>query len=837
MIWIAKIFRIVGVVVLTSSLLGVVGAGGLYWHLEPQLPSVDALREIRLQVPLRVLSAEGALLAEFGEKRRVPLTLEEIPQPMINAVLASEDDRFYEHPGVDWQGLLRAVAHLLRTGEKGPGGSTITMQVARNFFLGREKTYVRKLNEILLALKIERELSKNEILELYLNKIFLGHRAYGVGAAAQVYYGKPIAQLTLAQTAMIAGLPKAPSRFNPVANPSRAVGRRNYVLGRMSELGFIDKSGFEAAVTAPVTAKVHGQRVDVKAANYVAEMARAWMEERFGDAAYSSGFEVRTTVRAALQDAAVHALRTALIDYDTRHGYRGAEQNGAPPVGVAQLAAMLSEVPVVGGLRPAVVTQVLDKSAQLYVKDVGAVEVPWQGISWARRYLSENRYGHSPKKAGDVLNPGDLVRVMLVDAPRAKRKDDAAAQGTQADDARKIWRLSQIPDVEAGFVALSPHDGSIVALVGGFDFFRSKFNRVMQAERQPGSNFKPFVYSAAIEYGFNAGSIINDAPVVFDDPSLESAWRPENYSGKFFGPTRFREALYKSRNLVSIRLLRAIGIDYAIDYVARFGFDAERLPRNLSLALGSATVKPIEVATGYAVIANGGFKVSPYLIESVRTDTGVVIYQARPQVAACEECTTAPSTIASPQVSPVAAPTPLAGDGMPIAPRVVSAENAWVMQSIMRDVIKRGTARKALVLKRNDLAGKTGTTNDQHDAWFSGFSADLVATAWVGFDKLAPLGRRETGGRAALPIWIDFMRVALDGTEQKIMKQPAGLVSVRINPRTGKLARAGDSDAIFEFFHTDRAPHALAEVRGSNAPDSSRTSMGAPTSQVTKRLF
>ncbi|MFT5445445.1 MAG: penicillin-binding protein 1A [Gammaproteobacteria bacterium] len=841
MSWLTRFVRAVAVAVLTLGLLAVITAGAMYWHLEPQLPSVDALREIRLQVPLRVYSSDGALLAEFGEKRRVPLELRQIPDSMIKAVLASEDDRFYEHPGVDWQGLLRAVAHLVRTGEKGPGGSTITMQVARNFFLSREKTYVRKLNEILLALKIERELSKDEILELYMNKIFLGHRSYGVGAAAQVYYGKPIDELTIAQTSMIAGLPKAPSRYNPVANPARAVSRRNYVLGRMRELEFIDQAVFDAAIASKVTAKVHGQRADVESANYVAEMARAWMEERYGDAAYTSGYEVRTTLRAPLQDAAVHALRSALIDYDARHGYRGAEQNGAPPAGDAQLVAMLSNVSVVGGLRPAVVVEVLDKAARLHVKDIGEIEMPWAGMSWARRYISENRYGHRPKTAGEILNAGDLVRVMLVDPPKDKKKSRKKKLEVQPETAKKIWRLTQIPDVEAAFVAMSPRDGSIVALVGGFDFYRSKFNRVMQAERQPGSNFKPFVYSAAIEYGFNAGSIINDAPVVFDDPSLESAWRPENYSGKFFGPTRLREALYKSRNLVSIRLLRAMGIDYAVDYVTRFGFDASRLPRNLSLALGSATVKPIEVATGYAVIANGGYKVSPYLIDQVRTDEGELVYQATPDVADCATCEVDyaakdAAENSSPGDNEVTQPAPMLLQQRS-APRVIPAENIWVLQSIMRDVVKRGTARRALVLKRNDLAGKTGTTNDQQDAWFSGFNAALVATAWVGFDKLAPMGRRETGGRAALPIWIDFMRVALDGVEEKIMKRPAGLVSVRINPRTGKLARADDPDAIFEFFHADRAPNSLANANPNPASGASPTRTNSSQSQVTKQLF
>jgi penicillin-binding protein 1A len=817
----ATLIRLLGILVLGGGLLGLVAAAGVYWHLAPQLPPVDVLREVRLQVPLRVLDADGALLAEFGEKRRVPLALAQVPARTVQAVLASEDDRFYEHPGVDWQGLIRAVAHLIRTGEKGPGGSTITMQVARNFFLGREKTYVRKLNEILLALRIERDLSKDEILELYLNKIFLGHRAYGVGAAAQVYYGKPLAQLSLAQTAMIAGLPKAPSRFNPVANPVRAIERRNYVLGRMRELDFITQPELEQALAAPVTARVHAQRADVESAEYAAEMARAWMEERFGEDAYTAGFKVHTTVRASLQAAAVRALRSALMEYDTRHGYRGAEQNGVPPASEAELAGMLSDVPVVGGLLPGVVLEVEERSARVFVKGAGPVEVPWEGLSWARRQIDENRRGPAPKRAADVVSPGDLVRLTEVDAPRDEKKKGRADPVAP----QSIWRLTQIPDVEGALVALSPRDGSILAIMGGFDFYRSKFNRATQAERQPGSSFKPFIYSAAIEFGFNAGSIINDAPVVFDDPSLEAAWRPENYSGKFFGPTRLREALYKSRNLVSIRLLRTIGIDYAVDHISRFGFELEALPRNLSLALGSATVKPIEVAAGYAVLANGGFRVEPYLIERVESDEKGVVYEAMPAVV-CDAC----------EQAPAAAPSSSAGPPPRLAERVLREENVWLMHSLLRDVIARGTGRRARALGRKDIAGKTGTTNDQHDAWFSGFNREVVATAWVGFDQLAPMGRRETGGRAALPMWIDFMRVALDGRPETFMKQPEGLVSVRIDPRTGKLAQAGDPDAIFEFFHADRAPEVLAEA--GNEPGKARAAGApAPDSQVTKQLF
>ncbi len=817
-----KLIRALGMLLIVCTLVLVVAAGALYWRLMPELPATEALRDLRLQVPLRVYSQEGALLSEFGEKRRIPVTVDRVPKRMIEAVLASEDENFYRHPGVDWQGLLRAVVHLVRTGEKGPGGSTITMQVARNFFLGREKTYARKLNEILLALKIERELPKDQILELYLNKIFLGHRAYGVGAAAQVYYGKPLAELDLSQTAMIAGLPKAPSRFNPVVNPNRALERRDYVLGRMRELQFISEAEYQAAVEVPVTARVHGQRTDVEAP-YVAEMVRAWMEERYGEDAYTAGFKVYTTVRARLQDAANKALRSALIDYDTRHGYRGAEQKGSAPASPAELAGMLANVPVVGGLRPAVVLRVAERSAQVYVKEVGALELPWQGLEWARAHISENRLGRAPAKASDVMAPGDLIRVLELPAKktRVKKKQDVAA----TIETPTVWRLAQIPDVEGAFVSLSPADGSILALVGGFEFFRSKFNRVTQAERQPGSSFKPFIYSAAIEYGFNASSIINDAPVVFDDPSLEAAWRPENYSGKFFGPTRLREALYKSRNLVSIRLLRTMGIDYAVEYAQRFGFDPQRLPRNLSLSLGSATLTPLELATGYAVLANGGFRIEPYLIERVERDDRAQVYQAAPLVV-CEPCESAvqDATRRGDTEAPVR-----------IAPRVLSAENVWLMHSLLRDVIRRGTGRGAMVLKRTDLAGKTGTTNDQQDAWFSGFNPHIVATGWVGFDKLAPLGRRETGGRAALPMWIDFMRVALEGTPEEQIKRPEGLVTVRINPRTGKAAAAGDPEAIFEVFHADRAPNAIAGAKGGTSATAG--SAAAPSPKVTKQLF
>ena len=811
MLRIGKFMRFIGVTFLSVALIGVVAVAGVYWTLAPELPSTDNLRQVQLHVPLQVYTADGALMAEFGEKRRVPIKVADVPKQMIQAVLASEDERFYEHPGVDWQGLTRAALHVIRTGEKGPGGSTITMQVARNFFLGREKTYVRKLNEILLALKIERELSKDEILELYLNKIFLGNRAYGVGAASQVYYGKPLAGLSVAQTAMIAGLPKAPSRFNPIVNPERATERRNYVLNRMRELDFIDAQTHDAALAAPVTARIHGQRTEVPGA-YVAEMVRAWMEERYGEDAYTNGFRVYTTVDARLQRAAVKALRDALIAYDTRHGYRGAEQNGAPPASNNEAVAMLAQQQVLGGLIPAVVLSVAEKSATVHVRDVGKVELGWEGLKWARRYIDENRLKAYPKTAAEVVAPGDLIRVRQVtrsEKPDKKKKKN----NSEPEKTITYWKLAQLPAVEGALVSLHPDDGRVLALSGGFDFFHSKFNRATQAERQPGSSFKPFIYSAALDFGFNPASIINDAPVVFEDASLEDAWRPENYSGKFYGPTRLRQALYKSRNLVSIRLMRSMGINFAADYALRFGFDPERVPRNLSLSLGSATVKPIELANAYAVLANGGYKVESFFVARVEDHERNTVYEATP-IKVCADCDED------------------AGEGSLVAKRVISAENAWLMNSMMKDVIRRGTGVRAKALKRGDIAGKTGTTNEQRDAWFSGFNRNVVATAWVGFDKLAPLGKKETGGRAALPAWIDFMRVALEGTEEAALGQPAGVVSRRINARTGKPAGAGDPDAVFEYFQASSAPGAAAA-----AVASSTQRKAAPTRQVTKKLF
>ena len=597
---------------------GVVVLAAAYFYIAPQLPPIERLKDVQLQVPLRVYASDGELIAEFGEQRRKPIHYAELPQMVIDAILATEDDRFFEHPGVDYQGLVRAAVELIRTGEKRQGGSTITMQVARNFFLTSEKTYLRKLTEIFLALKIERYLSKEEILELYLNKIYFGQRAYGVGAAAEVYYGLSIDQLSLAQVAMIAGLPKAPSANNPVSNPERALQRRNYILGRMYVLGFIDSAQYQQALSEPDDASLHTAAIGLQAP-YVAEMVRAYMVENYGDDAYHAGYSVTTTLDSGRQRAATAALRSDLLDYDRRHGYRGAEAHVdlKPQLTEADFRQLLEGRPTVGGLKVALVVEVGDKSARVFVDGSGVVELNWDAVSWARKFVTVNVRGPELQRATDVLAPGDIVRVQ---------------SGSNGG-----WVLAQLPQVSGALVSVSPQDGALQALVGGFDFFSSKFNRATQAQRQPGSSFKPFIYSAALAKGYTLASVFNDAPVVFDDPSLETTWRPENYSGKFYGPTRMREALTHSRNLVSIRVLQAIGSAYAANYVQRFGFRADQIPRDLSLALGSGSATPLEMARAYSVWANGGFYVEPYFIQEIRDSEGQALFSANPPVA-CLEC-------------------------------------------------------------------------------------------------------------------------------------------------------------------------------------------------------
>jgi penicillin-binding protein 1A len=772
--------------VILATLLLVVG---VYAYIAPELPSTETLREVQLQVPLRVYSRDQKLIAEFGEKRRLPVVIDQVPDMMIKAFLAAEDDRFFEHPGVDYQGLLRAGIELARTGEKRQGGSTITMQVARNYFLTSEKTYLRKLTEILLALKIERELSKLEILELYLNKIYLGQRAYGVGAAAQVYYGTTLDTLSVAQHAMIAGLPKAPSLYNPVTDPGRALLRRNYILGRMHDLEYIDAATYEQAINEVDRARVHAAAVEVEAP-YIAEMVRAELIQQYGEDIYAQGLHVYTTLSGQHQTAANAALRAGLLDYDRRHGYRGPERQVELAAGadLESAAALLRNERTLGGLLPAVVTAVAEKSCHVVLRDGQTVELDWEGLSWARRYQTANQRGAAPKSAADVVAVGDLVRVV------------PEGEG---------WRLAQLPAVQGALVALDPADGAVLALVGGFDYLHSKFNRAVQANRQPGSSFKPFIYSAALEQGFTTATVLNDAPVVFDDPSLERAWRPENYSGRFYGPTRLREALVHSRNLVSIRLLQAIGVRPAREHALRFGFRSESLPPELSLALGSGTLTPLEITRGYAVFANGGYLIEPYFIERIADSAGNILFAAQP-LRACADCI---PDIAD-DIAAVAADDAQASamPDTPVlhAPSVITPQNAWLMTSMMQDVIRRGTGQKARALGRSDLAGKTGTTNEQRDAWFCGYTPAVVASAWIGFDEVAPLGTNETGGNAALPIWMGYMGAALEGVPETQMPQPEGLVTVRIDPHDGLLAGAEQTGAVFEIFREGEVPERVS---------------------------
>ncbi|MGD8497744.1 MAG: penicillin-binding protein 1A [Chromatiales bacterium] len=842
--------------------LALVGVIGTYVYLAPTLPSVESLKEIQLQVPLRVLSRDGRLIAEYGEKRRSPLELEQIPSAVRQAFLAAEDDRFYQHPGVDYQGVVRAALNLLLTGERSQGASTITMQLARNFFLSSEKTYTRKIKEVFLALRIERQMSKDQILELYLNKIYLGNRAYGVAAAAQVYYGTGIEDLSLPQMAMIAGLPKAPSRYNPLVNPERAQIRRDYVLGRMRDVGFIDQAVYQTAVETPLSAGLHSLIAEVDGA-YVGEMVRAEMVERFGDAAYTEGFRVHTTIDSRLQTIANQSIRQRLLEYDLRHGYRGPEARfelaDAPEP--AELDAILDGYYPIGGLSPGLVLAVSEIEASVYLGEGQQVVLPLSQALWAKRYVSENVQGPEPAAMTEILARGDLIRVVRLDRAELEMPegdeqthgDTASAEEEAASEDPYVWALRQLPDVSGAVVSLRPRDGAMLALVGGFDFFHSKFNRAVQAERQPGSAFKPFIYSAALEKDFTPATIVNDAPVVFEDDALEATWRPENYSGRFYGPTRLRVALTKSRNLVSIRVLRSIGVGYALRHAGRFGFRTDRLPRDLSLALGSGTVTPLELARGYAVFANGGYLVEPYVIDRIENAQGEIVYQASPKIVCPEPCEWSADEATEPgegllhtAVESTATEAGEESEATPEAdvvvvrpepaPQVLPAENAYQMVSMMQDVIRAGTGRGALVLQRGDLAGKTGTTNDQNDAWFSGFNADVATTAWVGFDRLRPLGAGETGARAALPIWIDVMRVALEGLPERSLTQPQGMVTVKIDPETGLLATADTRGALFETFRGERVPQRQATALGGPVSASSGGATAPPT-EIPEQLF
>ena len=806
--------------------LGVAALGVLYWLIVPGLPDVQSLRHVDLQMPLNVFSREGKLIAQFGETRRYPVTIEQVPLRMRQAVIAIEDARFYQHPGVDWRGVSRAIWLLATTRDKRvPGGSTITQQVARQFFLSTEYSYSRKLREMALALKIERELSKDEILVLYLNKSFFGNRAYGVAAGAEYYYSKRLDQLSLAEMATLAAIPKFPSSGNPLSNPERSLERRNYVLQRMAELQFISDAERVAAQAEPNRAAPHEPPVEVEAP-YVAEMVRQAMLDRYGSDALSRGYRVYTTIDAAKQTAANTAVRKELLAYDRRHGYRGVEAKFADiatETDPATLAQRVRERGVIGGLLPALVTAVDDKQATVLLGDGRSVTLGLATVRWAIR-------NGLPVKVGSVLARGDFIRLLPTEKP-------------------DVFELNEIPKAQAALVSLEPEDGALRALVGGFSFALNKFNRVTQSQRQPGSSFKPFVYAAAFERGFTPASIVLDAPVMFRD-RVGHEWRPQDDDGKFQGPIRLREALAHSRNLVSVRLVDAIGVDFAYRYAQNFGFSPQSIPQNLSMSLGTASEPPIAMARGYAAFANGGFLIQPYFIDRVVDRDGITIARAHP-VRACQGCVervqqdtevssvvdgfdlgpVAPPAIpaaASPDAgirtaaidsgkpataqesvsSPAPPPTPIDPDfvGPPSvfpANRAIDERTAFLLISLMRDVIDHGTGVAAKVLNRQDIGGKTGTTNDQRDAWFSGFGGHLVTTVWVGMDDFSSLGRGEYGARAALPIWIEYMRVALTDVPQRDIEPPPGIVIASINRSSGRLVPAGTPGAMEEYFKSE----------------------------------
>jgi len=733
--------------------IGVVGtalAGLAAALIYPNLPPLEALTDYRPKQPLRVYTADGALIAEFGEERRAFVAIDQVPAHMKQAIIAAEDERFYRHGGVDTLGILRAAASNLLSGGAKEGASTITMQVARNFFLSNEKTLTRKLSEAMLALKIEHSLSKDKILELYINQIYLGQRAYGFEAAARTYFGKPMTNLNLAEFAMLAGLPKAPSKYNPVVNFPRAKARQQYVLGRMRTLKFINDQEYQAALQHKLVIHQARQHVDV-VADYAAEMVRQTLFEKYGETIYNSGYKAVTTLLRKQQDAANRALWGGILDYDQRHGYRGPEKQLSLPDDPAQrdaaISDALSDLEPVNNLQPAVVLAVSPKLIRAQFRDGAGAEISGASLQWLASWMAGGR--------GRQLAAGSVIRVRAAD---------------------KQWRLAQLPEIESALVAVNPQNGAITALVGGFDFTHNKFNHVTQAWRQPGSSFKPFIYSAALEKGYTPATLIEDAPLTLSaEEAGGTVWEPKNFDGAYSGPVRMRSALTRSLNLVSVRILQAIGPYYARDYIRRFGFDPARHPPYLTMALGAGSVTPLQMAAAYGVFANGGFGVKPYLIEKVYDGSNQLLMQAAPQIVGVS------------------------------APRVIDPRNAFLMTSMMQDVVRYGTGARASQLGRSDLAGKTGTTNDARDGWFAGYNPGLVAVAWIGFDQPRSMGRAETGAQAALPIWTGFMGDALKGIEQTGFAVPGGVTSATIDPLTGRILPEGEA-GLAEYFYQENVP-------------------------------
>ncbi len=811
-----RLLRWALILAFSGLLLAVLATGVAYWLIAPRLPSVAVLKDYHMQVPLRVLSADNKLIATFGETRRIPVDIDQVPDRLKHAVLSAEDADFYQHPGVDWRGIARAGWHVIITGgDKGPGGSTITQQVARNFFLSPEKLYSRKLTEIFIALRIEHQLTKDQILELYLNKMFLGHRSYGAAAAAEYYYGKTLDQLTVAECAAIASTFQLPSVVNPINNPKRMEARRNWVLGEMLKHNYITQAVYEQAIAEPNRAYPHEQPIEVDAP-YLAEMVRRQALDRLGNDALTEGYVVKTTVQSARQQEAVDAVRDGLIAYDHRHGWRGPEAHQDLPAGAgeADFDKALSGYGSVSGMQPGLVTASDARQATIYLPSHESILLDLNAVSWARPYISDSRVGATPSRVDAVLKRGDIIRLT---------RDD-----------KGDWQLAQIPAVQGGLVSLDPEDGAIEAMVGGFNFNRSKFNRAVMAARQPGSSFKPYLYSAAFERGFTPASIINDAPLALPDPSRPNGiWTPSNDDGKFSGPMRLREALVQSKNLVSVRLLDAVGVNFMREYATRFGFALDAIPANLSMALGTASVTPMGMARGYAVFANGGYLVTPYFIREIDDRDGKPVYLANP-ARACRNCrerlldtrppgpppadmiktpanrlagagsTAAPAEPGGIGETVLPADVHDAGDPAPVlAPRVIGPRNDYMITSLMKDVIVRGTGAAARALGRTDLAGKTGSTNDHRDAWFVGFNGGLSTSVWVGFDDYSSLGRGEFGSKAALPIWMQYVGAVLKDLPPDTLPMPPGISTVWINRDSGLPTAASDPNGVNELFKVE----------------------------------
>ncbi|BCE01001.1 penicillin-binding protein 1A [Marinicellulosiphila megalodicopiae] len=803
-----SIFMSVCVIVLICS--------SIYIVLAPELPDINKLKEHKLQIPLSVYSNDNHLIAEFGEKRRTPVTYEQIPVKFVQALIATEDKHFEYHNGIDLNGILRSIAQLLSTGEQQGGGSTLTQQVVKNILFTRAKTFQRKFAEIITAIQIEKDLSKQEIFELYVNKHFLGHNSYGIQAAADVYYGKNLNNLTLAELAMIAGLHQSPSYANPISYPENAKKRRNVVLGRMLDENFISKLEYDTAVNSPVTASKSNNTPDLSA-DYIAEMARAYVVENYSlESAYTEGFKVYTTIESKLQNAGNFGLENAIDNYTFRHGYHGAEQHFETEDTLSFNDKLniwkqsLKKEFKVASLSPAVVINVDEKSIQAILKNDEVINIDWDELKWASRFLTTFSKSEAPNSASDILQSGDLIRVVF-------------------DPSIKKWKLTQIPKVSGALVALNPQTGAVVSLVGGYDFKSNKFNHVTQAKRQPGSNFKPFIYTAALHKGYSASSLINDAPLILNNGGDAGIWRPKNAGDRYLGLIPLRQALYQSRNIPAVRLLRDIGIDYAADFTQRFGFNASELNKDLTLILGSTVMSPLQIVTGYATFANGGYKVEPYFINRIEDRHGNILFQANPKQI-CSDCLETPTpyelTMGENKKDQISQPSPTSESSgttfaledpivfepislkeNPYAPRVLSEQEVFIMQNILQDVVIRGTATRAnKALNRDDLAGKTGTTNDAVDAWFTGFNGDYVASVWIGHDSSIPLGTGEFGGSAALPAWIDFMKVALEGKPSNKLSQPPGIISLRIDPSTGLLAHPGQSNSTQEIFRESFAP-------------------------------